>query len=277
MKLVLVLITLLSLTACASGPAQPPKMAQGIAENQHGLAMLAKGENTKALEHFQQALQLAESIEDQAAMAANLLNIARTQRRLGQDAAAKARLEQLMTDQRPGFPPRYQIDAAYEAATMALESHNNHEAWRLLERAEGWCRSGCEQRGRLLTLRAHLNLDRGDSKSALSESQSAVRILREDNQPEHLANALRTQSLALLAEQQPGPAIALLEEALELDKKRAASRAIYKDLLVLGQAWRAKGQPHNAQDYLRRALAVAKADGYHAGISQANTALTRLD
>lgn len=277
------LLVLLSLTGCASGPAQPPRMAQGIAENQRGLAMLAKGEDTKALEHFQRALQIAESIEDQAAMATNLLNIARTQRRLGQTAAASATLERLMADQNRAFARQYRIDAAYEAATLALEAQNNQAAWRALQQAETWCQSGCTQRGQLLTLSAHLRLNQGDSTTALKDARFAVRILRQDNPPgspseqssEHLANALRTQALALIAEHQPGPAIALLNEALELDKRRAASKAIYKDLLVLGQAYQAKGQPLSARDYFRRALAVARADNHPVGIAQASAALAQ--
>lgn len=272
----LLLIISLTLAACASGPQPPPRIAQGIAENQRGLAQLAKGENAKALTHFQQALQIAESLEDLSAMATNLLNIARTQRRLGQTAAAKASLNRLQNADRPPFPKKQRIEAAYEAATLALEANDQQEARHYLQQGNSLCRSSCPAQGQLLTLSAHLALIEGNVKQADQDARTAVRLLREDQAPEHLANALRTQALALLARQQPGPAIALLEEALTLDKKRGASRAIYKDLLVLGQAWQAKQELLSAKNYFYRALNVAKADNYQGGISQATEALAGL-
>lgn len=266
----------ITLSACASGPPPPPRIAQGIQENQRGLALLAKGEDAKALEHFGQALQIAESLEDGPAMATNLLNIARTQRRLGQQAAAQASLNRLLDSGRPGFPKTRRIEAAYEATTMALEANQLSEASAYLHRGEALCPSSCQQRGQLLGLRGHLALLEGQNTAALKDSQTAVRLLREDKQPEHLANALRTQALALLAQNQPGPSIALLEEALDIDKARGASRAIFKDLLILGQAWQAKGQSETARNYYSRAQAVARADGYPAGIAKASESLAGL-
>lgn len=267
MNVISVIILCLVLAACASGPQTPPRIAQGISENQRGLAQLAKGEDAKALAHFQQALSIAESLEDLGAMATNLLNIARTERRLGQPHAAKASLNRLLYARTPTFPRKLRLEAAYEATTLALDMNDQPAARAYLHLGEGLCGSNCHYYGQLMSLRAHLALMDGNTKGAHRDALTAVRVLREDNSPEHLA---------LLAERQPGQAPALLQEALLLDKKRGASRAIFKDLLVLGQAWESRQQPANARDFYRRALNVARADGYEIGISQAKEALAGI-
>ena len=276
MKPAIAISLCLALTACASAPEPPPRIAQGISENQRGLAQLAKGEHAKALAHFQQALEIATSLEDLPAMAANLLNIARTERQSDQPQAAKASLRRLLYAQSPAFPKKFRIEAAYEASTLCLETDERQEARQFLQKGQELCGSSCQALGQLLGVRAHLALIEGDSKQALRDAQTAVRLLREEKAPEQLANALRTQALALLAMEQPGQAPALLEEALSLDKKRGASRAIFKDLLILGQAWQAKEASQSAKEYYRRALNVAKADGYEIGIAQASEALAGI-
>ena len=88
---------LVSAGCATSGDKQPPsRLARAIQENHRGEQFFARGEYKTAMEHFRRALRDAESIENEDAIAANLINLSIVQQRLGDRAAATLSVERIL-------------------------------------------------------------------------------------------------------------------------------------------------------------------------------------
>lgn len=270
-RILWLLILTAMLTACATGPGTslPVRAQQGIAENNRGARELARGNYHQALEHFHQALSVAESLEDEDAIATNLINIATAQRRLGRQGEAKAALDRVLFQSKLSFSSDLLAEAAAQRALLALEMGRYDEARKFAAISEQRCQTRCPQHGKLLTLRAYLALATGEAAVAETAALAAVRYQREHNAEDELANGLRILGLALLANGKAGKASEVLDEALTLDKRQASPEAIVNDLIALGRAQEALGNADRAAQYFKRAQAAAIADGNQAGAMRA--------
>jgi tetratricopeptide (TPR) repeat protein len=276
-RLLSVMLVMALLAGCATGPGiQAPARAQlAIDANNRGAEQLASGDYPAAQQHFRQALLIAESLEDEDAIAANLINLARVQQRLGDHAAATASLDRVLLQSRLDFPAARLTEAALQRALFAVERGRHDEASRFARMGEGWCQARCPQHGKLLALRGYLALAAGDAAEAEQAARAAVGFQRERNDAEELANGLRVLGLALLATGKADKAIGPLREALALDKRQAVSRAIVNDLIALGRAHGAIGDAEAATGYFERAQTAAIADGNKAGAHQAKREMQR--
>ena len=268
---------LVSAGCATSGDKQPPsRLARAIQENHRGEQFFARGEYKTAMEHFRRALRDAESIENEDAIAANLINLSIVQQRLGDRAAAASSVERILNEGELRFGEQRLAEAAVRRSLLALEAGAHAEAKKFTELAQHHCRDQCGVRGKVLGLRGYLALASGNGAAAEALGMQAVAVHRAGNDREELANGLRLVGSAAQLLGDPARGLPSLEEALAIDKRLALPRAVVGDLLALGRAHEQLGNADRARGFFERAVAAAKADGNAAAVEQANGGLRRL-
>lgn len=274
------------LAACAGGP-PPTRLQRAVDENNRGEQFFARGDYKGAADHFRRALAAAESIEDEDAIAANLVNLSIVQQRLGDRAGAVASAERILNERNLAFADRRIAEAALRRALLAMEAGEHAAAADFAAKAEAKCRESCALRGKLLGLRGYLALAAGDGPQAAKLGREAITLQRAAGDQEELANALRLLGSALLLPGassatagspagSPAEALAPLNEALTIDKKLALARAVANDLLMLGRAHARLGDAAQARAHFERAMAAAQADGNKVTVEQARQGLAGM-
>jgi tetratricopeptide (TPR) repeat protein len=210
---------------------------------------------------YQEALRMAEAIEDFPAIAVNSLNLAGIRRVLGDFSAAHRALDRLL-----GAPAHFEQWAIAEAeghkALLSLEAGELDAAGEWLTRAESRCAApACRIQTALLNLNARLLLERGAAAEAGVLAQRAATASRADGNREEEANALRLEGRAASRLGEHARALALLNQALEIDRRLALPHKIGLDLLALAEAELARGERRAALGYAQRALDVSRAAG----------------
>lgn len=249
------------LTACSTPPARSTAQIRAQGFNTQGMDRYKAGDLPHALTYFEQALQLAQSIEDDDAIAVARLNLSMVYLGMGRQDEALKQLDGVLDEPRLAFSNDRRAEAALRRA-MAVQAGDRAGAAQALDRADALCGSRCAVRGKILNLKAYLALTSGRPEEGLRFAQQAHGALAKDDALER-ANALRLQGSACIALKTPAAAVAPLEEALKLDKAAGASEKIYQDLLLLGQA--SADRPELARDYWSRAHDVALAADNKAG------------
>jgi tetratricopeptide (TPR) repeat protein len=249
------------LAACSTPPARSTAQIRAQGFNTQGMDRYKAGDLPHALTYFEQALQLAQSIEDDDAIAVARLNLSMVYLGMGRQDEALKQLDGVLDEPRLAFSNDRRAEAALRRA-MAVQAGDRAGAAQALDRADALCGSRCAVRGKILNLKAYLALTSGRPEEGLRFAQQAHGALAKDDALER-ANALRLQGSACIALKTPAAAVAPLEEALKLDKAAGASEKIYQDLLLLGQA--SADTPELARDYWSRAHDVALAADNKAG------------
>ncbi|MDM0066518.1 tetratricopeptide repeat protein [Variovorax sp. J31P207] len=249
------------LAACSTPPARSTAQIRAQGFNTQGMDRYKAGDLPHALTYFEQALQLAQSIEDDDAIAVARLNLSMVYLGMGRQDEALKQLDGVLDEPRLAFSNDRRAEAALRRA-MAVQAGDRAGAAQALDRADALCGSRCAVRGKILNLKAYLALTSGRAEEGLRFAQQAHGALAKDDALER-ANALRLQGSACIALKTPAAAVAPLEEALKLDKAAGASEKIYQDLLLLGQA--SADRPELARDYWSRAHDVALAADNKAG------------
>jgi len=249
------------LAACSTPPARSTAQIRAQGFNTQGMDRYKAGDLPHALTYFEQALQLAQSIEDDDAIAVARLNLSMVYLGMGRQDEALKQLDGVLDEPRLAFSNDRRAEAALRRA-MAVQAGDRAGAAQALDRADALCGSRCAVRGKILNLKAYLALTSGRPEEGLRFAQQAHGALAKDDALER-ANALRLQGSACIALKTPAAAVAPLEEALKLDKAAGASEKIYQDLLLLGQA--SADRPELARDYWSRAHDVALAADNKAG------------
>ncbi|MDN8618546.1 tetratricopeptide repeat protein [Variovorax ginsengisoli] len=249
------------LAACSTPPARSTAQIRAQGFNTQGMDRYKAGDLPHALTYFEQALQVAQSIEDDDAIAVARLNLSMVYLGMGRQDEALKQLDGVLDEPRLAFGNDRRAEAALRRA-MAVQAGDRAGAAQALDRADTLCGSRCAVRGKILNLKAYLALTAGRAEEGLRFAQQAHGALAKDDALER-ANALRLQGSACIALKTPAAAVAPLEEALKLDKAAGASEKIYQDLLLLGQA--SADRPELARDYWSRAHDVALAAGNKAG------------
>lgn len=249
------------LAACSTPPVRSTAQIRAQGFNTQGMDRYKAGDLPHALTYFEQALQLAQSIEDDDAIAVARLNLSMVYLGMGRQDEALKQLDGVLDEPRLAFSNDRRAEAALRRA-MAVQAGDRAGAAQALDRADALCGSRCAVRGKILNLKAYLALTSGRPEEGLRFAQQAHGALAKDDSLER-ANALRLQGSAFIALKTPAAAVAPLEEALKLDKAAGASEKIYQDLLLLGQA--SADRPELARDYWSRAHDVALAADNKAG------------
>jgi tetratricopeptide (TPR) repeat protein len=252
------------LAACSTPPARSTAQIRAQGFNTQGMDRYKAGDLPHALSYFEQALQVAQSVEDDDAIAVARLNLSMVYLGMGRQDEALKQLDGVLDDPRLAFSNDRRAEAALRRA-MAVQAGDRAAAAQGLDRADALCGSRCGVRGKILNLKAYLALQAGHAEEGLRFAQQAQGALAKDDALER-ANALRLQGSACIALGTPAAAAAPLAEALKLDKAAGASEKIYQDLLLLGQA--SADRPEAARDYWTRAREVALAARNQAGVER---------
>ena len=253
------------LAACgAAPPAQSDADARRerlVDLNDRAQRAVARGELRRAAALYREALRIAESIEDFRSIGINSLNLATVHQALGESEPAHRALERVLA-----VPARFEGPLIAQAAglesALALQGRELGAAEDWLKRAEAECKSpACRIQTALLVLRAQLTLERGAAGESRSLAARALAASRAESNREEEANALRVDGRAAAAQGGHAEAVALLNQALAIDKQLALPYKIGLDLLALAGTELKRGERQAARDYAQRALDVSRAAG----------------
>jgi len=256
---VAVLAGVLLLAACGS-PRPPQNPAQRNAETlaQAGARAWARGDAQQARAQYERALAAAESVEDFDLAGAMLLNLALVQGAAGDFAGAHARVDRIVeAPQRYGAP--LVARASTRKALLYLDAPDADAALRWADRAQAACAAPCPLDATLGNLRAHVALQRGDARQALSWSTQAA--ARSEEASAERANALRLSGRAQARLGQHDAAATALAQALAIDRKLGLSDRVALDLVAAADNEAARGDAAAAREFTLRAIDVYQAAG----------------
>jgi len=263
--LALLLCLALGLAACGSAPpaqSDADALRERLVDlNDRARRAVARGELRRAAALYREALRTAESIEDFRSIGVNSLNLAAVHQALGEPEPAHRALERVLA-----APARFEgplvAQAAGRKSSLALQAREMGAAEDWLRRAEGECKPpACRIQAALLVFRAQLTLERGSAGEARGLAARALAASRTEGSREEEANALRVDGRAAAAQGGHVEAVALLNQALAIDKQLALPYKIGLDLLALAETELMRGERQPARDYAQRALDVSRATG----------------
>lgn len=269
-----------ALAACGAAPPAPgdvelrrERLVDLSDRAQHAVAL---GDLRRAAAFYQEALRIAESFEDFHSIGVNALNLAAVRQALGEPDAAHRALERVLA-----APARFEGAQVAQAAGLktlfALQARDPATAENWLKRAEDECRPpACRIQTALLVLRAQLALERGAAGDSRMLASRALAASRSEGNREDEANALRVDGRAAAAQGGHAQAVALLEQALAIDKQLTLPYKIGLDLIALAETELLRGEREAARDYAQRALDVSRAAGNRQQQAAAASILERL-
>ena len=251
------LLAALLLVGCAGDPKPPPEppvRQQAIEAETNGVLRYVRGDYGTAIRLFSEAARLQQSLDDGAAAARNQLNRARAELALGQAQEALNHASEVSDG-----PLLVQALLLQLQANFALGRFD--PASELLARTDKLCPYGCQERGSLLLLRARVALTDGNAKQALADSESALSILKGQQEERETANALRVIAAARLALGELSTALVAAQAALDIDRQLALPEKIARDWMMVGDIHRRAKRASDAKSAYQRAQSVAQAAG----------------
>jgi tetratricopeptide (TPR) repeat protein len=239
----------------------PAKRLQAIEANNRASALAQRGDYAAAADEFRRALEIERSTENEDGIAANLINLSIVYQRLGERAAARAAVAEILDDATLRFPPGRVAEAALRNAILLVDERQFDAAAKAIERARAACPGSCALAGKIDNVAAQLALLQGQHEAARTAASRALGANRSRADREEIANSLRLLGAVALESGRPAEVEPLAREALELDKQLAVPAKIFRDLVLLGRAAKAAGRAEEAARYFGRALVVARAAG----------------
>ena len=271
---------LVLLAACAQQPrkALAAREAAAIEANRRAELRFRSGDFVGAVQQYQEALRIAQSIEDADGIAANAINLSIAYQRLGKHAEASASLAPVLDQSRLNFPPARLAQATLRRAVLDFDERRyaNSAAW--LEKAATWCgEQGCVLSAAINNVRGLLALEAGHADAAAASARAALEASRQSGDRVEAANAMRLLGNAAIRSGDAAAALPPLTEALGIDRGLALPRKIYLDLVSLGRASALGGERAAARTYYERALAVSEADRDALGADEMRDLIRALD
>ena len=254
---------LVLLAACAQQPGKPlaARQAEAIEANRRAELRFRRGDFDGAVQQYQEALRIAQSVEDIDGIAANAINLSIAYQRLGKNAEARASLAPVLEHSRLSFPSARLAQAALRRALLDSDQQRHAPAAEWLEKAATWCgQQGCTLSAAIDNVRGLLALEAGRTDAAAASATAALKASRASGDRVEAANALRLLGNVAIRAGDAAAALAALTEALALDQELGLPRKIYLDLVSMGRASAQGGERARARSYYERALAVSEAD-----------------
>jgi tetratricopeptide (TPR) repeat protein len=254
---------LVLLAACARQPGKPlaARQVEAIEANRRAELRFRRGDFDGAVQQYQEALRIAQSVEDIDGIAANAINLSIAYQRLGKNAEARASLAPVLEHSGLSFPSARLAQAALRRALLDSDRQRHAPAAEWLEKAATWCgQQGCTLSAAIDNVRGLLALEAGLTDAAAASATAALKASRASGDRVETANALRLLGNVAIRAGDAAAALAALTEALALDQELALPRKIYLDLVSLGRASAQGGERARARSYYERALAVSQAD-----------------
>jgi len=267
------------LVACAQQPGKPlpARQAEAIEANRRAELRFRGGDFEGAVQQYQVALRIAQSVEDVDGIAANAINLSIAYQRLGKHAEARASLDPVLDNSKLSFPPARLAQAALRRAVLDFDERRYAAAAEWLEKAASWCgQQSCALSSAINNVRGLLALEEGRTDAAAASARAALEASRGSGERVEAANAMRLLGNVAIRAGDAAAALAPLTEALAIDRELALPRKIYLDLVGLGRASALGGERVAAQSYYERALAVSLADRDALGAAEARVLIRAL-
>lgn len=252
----LALLASLLLSACSSSPKATPEPAlrtQALNAETEGAHRYAQGDYAGAIRRFVEARRLQQSADDVSAAARNFLHQAQAELALGQAVLALRHAREVR-----------ESELMVSSLLLQTQAHLALQQWPMaqatLTQLLPLCTAGCADLGRLRLLQARTALAQGQAQEALAYAQTALPLLREQQEEREAANAWRLSAQAALKLNDAAAALASAESALGIDRQLALPEKIARDWLLIGDIRRQSQSSHATSAY-QRALAVAQAAG----------------
>lgn len=247
----LLLVLMLSVTACGSPPPrQPFAMEQANKADQAARRALRDGDLMRARELFRQTMLMQQTLDNHPASAMAAINLSYVSHKLGDDGAALVLLDSILSESSTLIPSDLRTAAAFRKGVILADSGKAADAELALRLADQSCNNQCAFTAGINNLRARLALDKGDFEAALSAAKSVISATGEKVE---LANAQRIAAAAESALNHNEAALLNYQAALELDKELALSARIYEDLTGIAKVLEKLGRKPEADDFARRA------------------------
>ena len=245
----------------APGKPLAARQAEAIEANRRAELRFRGGDFDGAVWQYQEALRIAQSIEDVEGIAANAINLSIAYQRLGKHAEARASLAPVLDQSRLSFPSARLAQAALRRAVLDFDERRHADAAEWLEKAVTWCgQPGCALSSAINNVSGLLALEAGRTDAAAASARAALEASRRSGDRVEAANAMRLLGNVAIRSGDAAAALAALSEALAIDRELALPRKIYLDLVSLGRASAQGGERARARTYYERALAVSAAD-----------------
>ena len=267
------------LVACAQQPGKPlpARQAEAIEANRRAELRFRGGDFEGAVQQYQVALRIAQSVEDVDGIAANAINLSIAYQRLGKHAEARASLDPVLDNSKLSFPPARLAQAALRRAVLDFDEQRYAAAAEWLEKAASWCgQQSCALSSAINNVRGLLALEEGRTDAAAASARAALEASRGSGERVEAANAMRLLGNVAIRAGDAAVALAPLTEALAIDRELALPRKIYLDLVGLGRASALGGERAAARIYYERALAVSEADRDALGAAEARVLIRAL-
>jgi tetratricopeptide (TPR) repeat protein len=265
--------------ACVQQPEKPipARQAEAIEANRRAELRFRNGDFDGAVQQYQVALRIAQSVEDVDGIAANAINLSIAYQRLGKHAKARASLDPVLDHSGLSFPPARLAQAALRRAVLDFDERRHAGAAEWLEKAATWCgQQGCTLSSAINNVRGLLALEEGRTDAAAASARAALEASRRSGDRVEAANAMRLLGNVAIRAGDAAAALAPLTEALAIDRELALPRKIYLDLVGLGRASALGGERAAARTYYERALAVSEADRDAQGAAEVRDLLRAL-
>ncbi|HEY6094393.1 MAG TPA: hypothetical protein VIU93_05495 [Gallionellaceae bacterium] len=248
------LLLLTPLAGCGSAPPrQPAALEQAGKTDQAAHRAMRDGDLLRARELFRQSMLMQQALDNAPARAQAAINLASVSHRLGDDEAALAVLEPILTEDKP-YPGELRAAAALRKGVILADAGKPADAaW---QQAQQECHQSCAYRAGITNLGARLAAARGDHAAALALAQQG--LAGSPGQDEQ-ANGLRLSAAAETALGQQDKALAHYQGALEIDTALGLSRRIAADLHGMAEVLGKLGRAGDAAQYAQRATAVDEA------------------
>lgn len=243
------------LFGCLGGAARlSPSQIKLASLQQRAQQQADRGRHADAAGLLQEALRLADSLDDHQGQASVLLQQARLARQSGDLETAERTIAKALP-LAMGNP--YHADAAQEQALLELARNK-------IDAATHWAETALrEERGGLiasrLNLLARLALLRGDLDRAAGLADKALKNTDTDTLATERANALRILGMVHGRQGRHDQAQHTLQQALILDKQLELPARIAADLEALAGLAEQRGDTAAQQRYLQRAATVKNA------------------
>jgi tetratricopeptide (TPR) repeat protein len=213
---------------------------------------IKNGELMRAKIYFARALQLRQSIDNQAEAAATLISLASVTHQMHDDEGALIWLDKILSQNSPVYPAQHVTTAAFHKAVILTNLSRLNEADFALKLSERLCNNICSLHFGIDTLRARLWLLNENPQLAMQLAQTVIK----DNATEKVeqANALRVIAAAEEKLSNFAGAFQHYQQTLEMDKALGLSGRISEDLTGLARVSTQRGQHQEAALFAKRAL-----------------------
>ncbi|TAL22083.1 MAG: tetratricopeptide repeat protein [Nitrospirae bacterium] len=244
--------------------------AQAAGYNLNAARAAEKGDYEKALDNYEEALRINQSIENTEGIAVNLINMAVIYQKQGNISEAEKLIDMVFLI--PDINDSIKAEAAFEKARLYLKAKE-------LAKAREWVNKSLSlnkgiREGSRWNLLGRIALMEGNYAEALTAANTALKLNSGNKQRAEEANSLRLTAEIKALSDKFEDSMSSYIKALEIDKESGDSKKIAMDLMGLGEVSLKYGRLQDAVNFYIRAYTVSGTAGDMEGASKAAGSLS---